>query len=401
MRRLLPLLLAAIVLAVFAIPWLVYYRSQTKPHILKVSTGQPDGVYHPLAHAISSTVKRDHPRLTFDLLHSDGSVMSMRRLESGEADLALIQNGTPGGDDIRVIAPLYQEVLHILVRDDSPATSLRDLRGRNLAIGPEESGTRQIVQNLFKHYGFDDGEFEPSFDNVSTACKQLIDGELDAVFAVVGVHSKAIQDAMATSRVRLIGIGQAGAVGGEVEGLRLHHPNINTYVIPANTYPSAFDSEIGRPHAPVQTLTVPSLLVCRSALSETIVNDITASIFSNRAPLILVHPAAAHIHEPEDPTSLSYPLHPGADAFYHRHDPSFLITYADIIALTISLTISLWGVLIAVRNWLGLRKKDRIDVYYTEIEEMLTYLQKNPDLAVEELNSLDSELSALRHKAVQ
>lgn len=401
MRRLLPFILAAAILALFAIPWLVYYRDQTKSHTLTVSTGQTGGVYHPLAEAMAAAVSRDHPRLNFKLLPSDGSVMSMRRLESGEAGLALLQNGTPGSNNVRVIAPLYQEVLHILVHADSPAKTLRDLHGMNLAIGPEQSGTRQVVRRLFSHYGFDPGEFHPSFDNTTTACQDLIDGNLDAVFAVIGVHSEAIHTAMATGALRLIGLGEPGTFGGEVEGLRLHHPNITPYVIPANTYPSTSDTLAGRPFQAVQTITVPSLLVCRSDLPESVVNEITSSIFTNRAPLVSTHPAAAQIHEPADPTSLSYPLHPGADAYYHRHDPGFLVTYAEVIALVLSLAITLWGTVIAVRKWLGLKEKDRIDEYYTQIDEILTYLQENKILPVEELTSLDSKLSALRHKAVQ
>lgn len=401
MRRLLPFILAAVVLALFAIPWLVYYRGQAKSYTLTVSTGQPGGVYHPLGQAMADAVHRDHPRLKFKLLESAGSVMSMERLESGAAELALLQNGTPGTDKVRVIAPLYQEVLHILVRADSPAKTLRDLHGKNLAIGPEQSGTRQVVRRLFSHYGFDAGEFHPSFNSTTTACQNLIDGELDAVFAVIGVHSQAIHKAMATGALRLIGLGEAGTVGGEVEGLRLHHPNITPYVIPTNTYPSTSDALAGRPFQAVQTITVPSLLVCRSDLPESVVYDITASIFNNRAPLVRTHPAAAQIHEPADPTSLSYPLHPGADAYYHRHDPGFLVTYAEVIALVLSLAITLWGTVIAIHKWLGLKKKDRIDEYYTQIDEILTYLQNNKNLPGEELISLDSQLSALRHKAVQ
>ena len=74
----------------------------------------------------------------------------------------------------------------------------------------------------------------------------------------------------------------------------------------------------------------------------------------------------------------------------------FLVTYAEVIALVLSLAITLWGTVIAVRKWLGLKEKDRIDEYYTQIDEILTYLQENKILPVEELTSLDSELSATK-----
>ena len=257
-----------------------------------------------------------------------------------------------------------------------------------------------MVQRLFEHYGLDEGEFEPVFTGTSDAFEKLLAGEVDAVCVVAGVRAEAIRRTMAGGKVRLMGIGKPGQAGSEVEGLRLHYPNLTPYVIPINTYPSD-DQEAGRPLKPVQTLAVPSLLVCRADLPDRVVNQVTRSIFENRAQLIQQHPAAGRIRAPSVDELFSYPLHPGADDYYRRHEPSFVVQYAEVIALLISIAFAIWGVMMAVRRWMLVKEKDRIDEYYVHIDEILTKLQDGSELSLEELQALENDLAGLRHKAVQ
>ncbi|MGB6223254.1 TAXI family TRAP transporter solute-binding subunit [Haloferula sp.] len=399
LRRLLPFLLAGLVLALFILPWLMLVQAQRQSYQLRISTGEAGGLYQPLAAAITEVVSKDHPELTFEQQPSEGSLMSMRRLESGESDLALVQNGTPANEHVRLIAPLYQEVLHILVSVDSPVTSVRELLGKRLAIGSAESGTRMIVSNLLEHYTL--GRSELVEGDLSTACEKLLAGEVDAVFAVTGVRARAIRELMAGGKVRLLGIGDPGVPGSEVEGVRIHYPHLMPFVIPAGTYRSDDPERSGRPLEAVQTLALPSLLVCRSELPEHSVAQITRSIFENRVALVQRHPVAAGLREPhpEQLVGISYPLHSGADDFYHRNEPNFFVAYAEVMALILSVAIALLASGAAVRKWLLLRKKDRIDQYYVAIEKIISQL--NSENSLSQLQAFEEELSGLRAKAVK
>ncbi len=399
-RRLLPFALALGALLLFGLPWLVLKRAEHRPLALAISTGQAGGVYQPLAAAIAGVVSKDHPRLSFTFQAGDGSPMSVRRLEAGDCDLALIQNGTPGGDGVRVLAPLYEEVLHILVPTAADTRRLEHLRGKRIAIGPRESGTQLVVERLLDHYGLGGDEVVPSATDLATGCAQLLAGELDAVFVVAGVHAEAIGAALATGEVRLIGIGEPGEVGGEIEGLQLHFPNLQPYVLPVGTYRGRPGAG-GEPPAPVQTLAVQSLLVATEDLPDRAAAQITRSVFQNRAALLRAHPAAGRIHEPDDFSAFSYPVHAGAEDYYRRHEPPFFVAYAEVIGLLLALAATVWGALASARRWMHLRKKDRIDEYYVQIEAVLTRLQTVPELSREELRDMEQTLAELRHRAVQ
>ena len=102
--------------------------------------GQREGVYLGIAQAIAQLVNADHPDIKIKVESSRGSEENQDRLETGTADLALLQNDTRTGSDVRRILPLYVEILHFLARRDSPVHHLQDIRGRRVALGKKGSG---------------------------------------------------------------------------------------------------------------------------------------------------------------------------------------------------------------------------------------------------------------------
>lgn len=401
-RRFLPLAAIPAILLLCGLPWFWFYHSRIEPQHFRISTGQSGGAYHPLAVAIAEIVHKDHPRLEFEAIPGSGSIMSMNRIEAGECEFAILQNGTSAATDrVRAIVALYPEVLHIIVRENSTVKSLRDLVGLRLAVGPRQSGTQQILQPLFRHFGLPDEAFTAVYSDMSEGCSKLLNEEVDAVFVVAGVHAPAIRDVMASGRVRLIGIGEYEGEAGEIHGFQLHYPDIEPYTLPIGTYPSSDYSQLGRPRDPIRTVSVPSVLVCSAEVDEVVVNQITRSIFENRTPLAQKYPIMGQISEPVSATSLAYPLHQGAEAYFRRDEPSFLVNYAEVMAFLLSVVISLWGAVLAFRNWLTLRKKDRIDEYYVRIDELLSRLHGEESIPVSELHAMEQELSLLRQRAVQ
>ena len=224
---------------------------------------------------------------------------------------------------------------------------------------------------------------------------------VDAVFVVAGVHAKAIRDALATGKVKLIGLGEPLALGSEVDGFRLSYPFIRPHVIPVGTYETENNSMHNLPPRPISTLAVTSVLICTEDFDERAAYQITRSIFHHRAFLIKQHSVAGQIHEPELPTNLSFPLHPGAEQFYRRHEPNFFVKYAEVIALLMSVVMAAWGSILAIRKWLLLKKKDRIDEYYVKIDRVLDRLHGKASYSTEHLLEFERELSALRKTAVQ
>ena len=59
------------------------------------------------------------------------------------ADLCLVQNDIEGDEKIRSISTLYEEVLHVIVKEDTE--SISELSGCTISIGPKGGGTENLA----------------------------------------------------------------------------------------------------------------------------------------------------------------------------------------------------------------------------------------------------------------
>ncbi|MBM4324951.1 MAG: TAXI family TRAP transporter solute-binding subunit, partial [Deltaproteobacteria bacterium] len=123
---------------------------------VSIASGWVVGVYFPLAGAISRIAHEKLPDIKITVESSGASVANAKLIASGDADLAILQNdisfyafqGTKPMFDkpipnIRGMAALYPEHCQIHARKDAKIASVRDLKGKRVAVGPLGSGTEQ------------------------------------------------------------------------------------------------------------------------------------------------------------------------------------------------------------------------------------------------------------------
>jgi len=366
---------------------------------LVLSAGQKGGTYKPLAESIAQVVNASYPEIEISVIESHGSTENIRRLTDGDADLALLQNDTPGNASIRALVPLHWEVLHFLVRRDADIHKVQDISGHTVEVGPRDSGTEVLARHLLRHYGLSYDNFKPVYFEISAAADKILTGEIDALLVIQGLTSSACQKIMTSGKVRFVGLGKSGTEGGETEGFCLKYPFVTPYVIPVYSYTTINKEHPGEPRQPIATIAVRSLLVSHKNVPDDVARKITQAIFDNRLTLIRAHVAAAQIIERFDASLLQYSIHPGARSFYNRDKPSFLETYAEAMGFLLSAFIALAGLFIAVRRWLMLKKKNLIDDYYLRLDEYMSKI-KVPDVSESELNKMDSELSEMHHHAL-
>lgn len=105
-------------------------QSKSKP-VLKISSGQPGGVYLPLAKSIAAVLEAGEDELSLEVIPSDGSLANAVALEQGKTEIALIQNDTSASDALRTLVPMDLGALHFLARDDAGIESFSHLEGED------------------------------------------------------------------------------------------------------------------------------------------------------------------------------------------------------------------------------------------------------------------------------
>jgi TRAP transporter TAXI family solute receptor len=211
---------------------------------MSLGTAGTGGLYYPIGGALASRLSvRDSAR-TYTAEVTGGSVENIQRLQNREMDLAFVIGTTMfeaynGGTDfeqpqqwIRIIAPLYPNLTHVLVREGESITSVADLRGRRVSVGPGGSGTEQLARHVLEAYGLSYDDVDERFLSFTESASALADAAIDAAIITVGYPASAVLEATTTGRVRLLPIDSA-----HTQILADRYPYYSPGDIPAGTYP--------------------------------------------------------------------------------------------------------------------------------------------------------------------
>ena len=360
-----------------------------------IATGPDSGAYHALGMALKRVLENTGEFSEVVILTTDGSAENMGLIgdPDGKVDLAFVQANASPATNARLITSLYDEVLHIMISTSDAATikTIYDLEGAKVSLGGAGSGTRELSQEVLKHFGVAVGN-----DLVMTpraAAAALADESIDAAFMLTALPSSLIADMAQRNDIRFITLGGAQELGDEAHALELVIPGVQRDIIPRSTY-------IRLPRQAIHTVSVTAMLVARENTEEELVRNITATVFGYRtgksglegSELVV----ARKIREHYDPSAVPIPYHSGATGYYRREEPPFFVEYAESLSLVVTLLLGLFSIFIALREWLRRRMKNRVDGYLLEVESLAADVHT---LTYDELIARQGEMETLRRAA--
>ena len=212
-----------------AASWITFaYTEPPPPKRVTLATGLAGGAYVGFGEDLARTIHAAKgPRVV--VTKTQGSVENVRRLVSGDADVAFVQSGTVSAlagkvdtSNLRAIARVYSEPLWVFYRSDTEVGLLRDLRpaagavpGTKLrvSVGAEGSGTNVIATQLLADNGV--GEPQASLERMATpeAIAAFGRGELDVLFLIASPSADSIQQLLHMQGVRLLSFANHRAYG--------------------------------------------------------------------------------------------------------------------------------------------------------------------------------------------
>lgn len=284
----------------------------------RIGTGGTAGTYYPVGGAIANAVSQPG-KIVVTAQASNGSVGNVNgiaggALESGfsQSDVATwaqkgtgIFEGKPNIPGLRMIANLYPESLHVVVKKGSGIKSIADLKGKRVALDEPGSGTLINARIVLAAYGVKEADIKPEYIKPNQASDKMKDGSLDAFFFTGGAPAGAIAElATSGSGIELLPID-----GPQAEGLRMASPFFATDEIPADTYKGV---------AGVKTLAVGAQWVTSDKADAETVYQITKALFSDATQKTLAagHAKGKFINLKNAVQGVGIPFHPGAERFY-------------------------------------------------------------------------------------
>ena len=310
-----PFLASLALVATLALPW-----GAQAQQFFRIGTGGTAGTYYPVGGMIANAVSQPG-KIVATAQASNGSVANVSgiaggSMESGfsQADVASwaykgtgLYEGKPNVPGLRLIANLYPESVHIVVRKGSGVKTVADLKGKRVALDEPGSGTLVNARAILAAYGLKETDIKPEYIKPNQAGDKMKDGALDAFFFVGGAPAGAIAElASSGAGIELIPID-----GPQAEGLRMASPFFAVDTIPGDTYKGV---------AGVRTLSVGAQWVTSEKADAATVYEITKALFSESTQKALQagHAKGKLITKENAVKSAGIPFHPGAEKYYRE-----------------------------------------------------------------------------------
>ena len=242
------------------------WQTNRMPKSLRIAAGAAGGGYERIANAICTSLSADH-LCDATSLHTEGSLENIDRLLSRDVDLALLQANMVGSSAITVVAPLYYEAVHLVVRNGTNITCMADLKGKNVLIGVEKSGAYSVSKLLLSraNLNLDDVHVNSGdWRHLSTR------PDIDAAFIVVQTGNAMMQALLAEKNHQLLPIEDAMEFS-------LDQPTFHALPLTRSMYPGS-----DLPPTGVLTVATTAFLAARADAPDILIDKVLDCLFSKK-----------------------------------------------------------------------------------------------------------------------
>ena len=181
------------------------------PAFFRIGTGGTAGTYYPVGGLIANAISNP-PQLVLTAQASNGSVANVNAIASGalesgftQADVAYwaysgtgLFEGKGGMADLRLLANLYPESIHLVAAKAANIKSVADLKGKRVSLDEPGSGTLVDSRIILDGFGLKESDVKADFLKPNQAAEKMRDGGMDAFFFVGGYPTSAITELAAT-----------------------------------------------------------------------------------------------------------------------------------------------------------------------------------------------------------
>lgn len=297
----------------------------------RIGTGGTGGTYYPIgglvAHCISNPPGSRPcdqggscgvPGLVAIAQSANGSVANINSIKSGVLEAGFSQSDvaywayTGTGifekkgpvKDLRALANLYPETIHLVARKGSGIKSVKDLKGKRISMDEPGSGTLVDARIILEAYGLSEKDMDVDYIKPNPAIDKIKDNQMDAFFIVAGYPTGSVVELTSSVGGELVPIN-----GPEADALIKKYGFFAKDVVPADTYEGVGETE---------SLSVGAQLVVSSKVDDDLVYKITKALWNEKSRKLLDkgHAKGKTITAETALDGVGIPLHPGAEKYY-------------------------------------------------------------------------------------
>ncbi|MBC7281005.1 MAG: TAXI family TRAP transporter solute-binding subunit [Hoeflea sp.] len=302
-------------------------------NFFSIGTGGTGGTYFPLGGAIANAISNPPgsracdeggscgvPGLVAIAQSSRGSVANVNGIKSGILSSGFSQSdvaywaysgtGTFEGQEpmqeLRAIAALYPEHIHLVASKESGIASVADLKGKRVSLDEPGSGTYVDAQLILAAFGLSEEDITVENLKPGPASDAIRNGQLDALFFVGGYPAGTLVELASSAEVVLVPIS-----GPEVDAMIAEYSFFSMDTIPDGVYQDVPGTD---------TVAVGAQWLTSTNQTDDLIYEITKALWndSTRALLDSGHAKGKTVTKETALEGIGIPLHPGAEKFYRE-----------------------------------------------------------------------------------
>jgi TRAP transporter TAXI family solute receptor len=386
-----PLALAAsffvLLIILFGVLWVLV---PPPPKSIELAAGFPTGLYYQFGERLKSELSKDGVNL--NVRSTGGTIDNLALLNDPKSgvDFAMLQGGVANVSEypnLVSIAGMFYEPIWVWYRegafksDGGQLKILSQLKGKNVSIGNEGSGTLALTKDLLQIAGITDKEIGAQRLKPDDAIAKLSSGELDAVFIVAAAEAPILRKFYSMPGIRLMNFDQADAYTRNL-------PYLSKVAVPRGLLSIQYD----QPRQDIQVMAATATLVAHDNVSPALVSLLLGASYD----ILKSYSRLQKSGEFPSSTGLDFPLHVDAEiylkdgpSFLHRHLPFWTAVWAGRF---VKIVIPLLVILIPLFTYIPTTKNFLLRLKLAQVYEELKVIERNAqNPALKEKNFRDLE----------
>jgi len=289
-------------------------------YFITVLTGPTSGIFFPIGGGFFQVANAaGYPS---NVTATGATVANINALLTGQGEIAIAMTdavtqaveatyafeGEDPATELRTMMGLWPNVVQIVTTTDSGITTFEDLRGMRVGVGAPGSGVEVNARMMFDAHGMTYDDANVDFLSYSEAIEQMRNGLIDAAFVTSGLGNATIMELGIDFELYFV------PIDGEArERLIAAHPVFIEYVIPADVYDTAGDTD---------SVAVMNALITHEDVPAYVIYDLLTLFFSEQGISTIqgTHATAARHLRLETAlrgiADITVPMHDGAIEFF-------------------------------------------------------------------------------------
>ena len=285
------------------------------PNSITIGTASQGGVYFVYGNGLAGFIG-ESLGINASGEVTGGPVQNVTLVQTQEHDIGLVTLGpmyeawtgrselAPGLEhtDVRALFPMYETPFQGIALRSSGVTSVADLAGKRVSVGPAGGTPGTYWPRFFDTLGVN---ANVSNAGAADAASQLKDGLIDGFVFAAGLPIGAFSQLAAEADVVTFGFTEA-----ELATILENYPEMAAFTIPAGTYTGQNDDQL--------SVALWNFAVAHKDMPDSLAYEITKLVLENNERMVQIHAAAVATLAENWNTNSFLPFHPGAVRYYEE-----------------------------------------------------------------------------------